>query len=571
MEGPRSPGSGLADVLVRAKAAAGLAAALAVVTGGIEAVVFAVRRNLLGHLSFVSPDYAWMTPLAYVALTVPATVLVVLAARACRRPIPAHAQAGLVAGVLTFSLLLPYGALAWWASTLLAAGIGVQIVRIARTRPGAFKLWLGRLAWVVVAVVTLEGVGTRTWRAMEERSVGRALAPPPAGAPNILLIVLDTVRASNLGAYGYARDTTPVLERVASEGALFEHAMATAPWTLPSHGSLFTGLSASATHGDWLVPVRDDVPTLPEMLGTSGYRTAGFVANLLYTAAETGLARGFQHYDDYIVTPAGILSHSPLTRIDLKSDIELARSWTAFFGAAVRTHVESGGRLPADITRPADQVAAAFLDWQAAEPERPFFAFLNFFDAHAPRRPDPALLARFGGQHPKPVDGYDAAIAWMDHVIGTTLEALSARGLLDRTIVVITGDHGEQFGEHGLDDHANSLYLPLLQVPLIIRYPAGVPAGRHVDTAVSLRDVPETLLDLASIGRHLPGRSLAATWRGSSADVSAVVAELNKALNKPPAASELRREPVELVRRPLALHPQPGWQRGTFRLRRRPG
>ena len=136
-------------------------------------------------------------------------------------------------------------------------------------------------------------------RLKQAREAGRPL--PPANSPNVLLIVLDTVRADHLSLYGYERPTTPVLERLAKRGIRFDEARATAPWTLPSHASMFTGRWPHELGEKWMTPLRGNFPTLAEYLGDHGYATAGFVANVGYCSQETGLARGFTHYEDYVL------------------------------------------------------------------------------------------------------------------------------------------------------------------------------------------------------------------------------------------------------------------------------
>jgi arylsulfatase A-like enzyme len=383
----------------------------------------------------------------------------------------------------------------------------------------------------------------RVTRAWAERQAAAALPTPTPGAPNVLLIVLDTVRSSNLGLYGYDRPTTPVLQRWAADSVVFENAITTAPWTLPSHGSLFTGRAPGALHVGFRQPLPEAPPTLAEAFGSHGYASAGFVANLLYTSYESGLSRGFVHYDDYRVSWPLVYLHSSLTRIDLKSTLPQARTVREGLKALAGSHVAPDGWEPPDVFRPADRVAAAFLDWQSTVTNRPFFAFMNFYDAHGPYRAPEAFIKQFararGGSD---VDRYDAAIAWTDHVIGTVLESLKQRGVLDNTIVIVTADHGEHFGEHGLTDHANSLYLPLLHVPLMIRYPAGVPAGRRVSTLVSLRDLPATILELAGIrNAAVPGTSLSQTWKTPGRPIQGdIVAELGKGINVDPVFRNYR-------------------------------
>jgi arylsulfatase A-like enzyme len=179
----------------------------------------------------------------------------------------------------------------------------------------------------------------------------------------------------------------------------------------------------------------------------------------------------------------------------------------------------------------AAEVNAEFLEWVDSLEDRPFFAFLNYFDAHDPYTPPPPFDARFGNAGPPPpleddrryseselghlLDGYDGALSYTDDQLGRLLDDLKGRGLLDDTIVVITSDHGEQFGEHGLVDHANSLYRQLLHVPLILSFPSRIPASHRVSDPVTLVDLPATILDLAGLSdarRQIPGRSLAGHW-----------------------------------------------------------
>ena len=138
---------------------------------------------------------------------------------------------------------------------------------------------------------------------------------PPANAPNILLIVLDTVRADRLSLYGYGRPTTPNLERLSKRGIRFDRARATAPWTLASHASLFTGRWPHELGEEWMTPLRGGFPMLAEYLGSRGYATAGFVANVLYCSRNTGLARGFTHYEDYV-----------LEKLDIAADLRPGRT-----------------------------------------------------------------------------------------------------------------------------------------------------------------------------------------------------------------------------------------------------
>ncbi|MGH7656665.1 MAG: sulfatase, partial [Gemmatimonadales bacterium] len=348
-----------------------------------------------------------------------------------------------------------------------------------------------------------------------------SLGPAPAGAPNVLLLVLDTVRSASLGLYGYERATTPGLERWARTGTVFERATATSSWTLPSHAGLFTGRYVHELAAGFRTPMGSRWPTVAGEFRRNGYNTAGFSANRKYVTWEFGLNRGFDRFEDYAVTPGQVMVSSALSRMLV---------WQPWFQNLIGFH-DLYGR------KGADDIRVEFLQWISGRRDqgRPFFAFLNYYDAHNPYLPPSPWNGRFTSdtvdyvpptlgpwlspeQIAREQDAYEGAIAWLDHEISTLLEQLEARGLLDNTILVITSDHGEQFGEHGLVDHGNSLYQPLLDVPLILRFPGAVPAGARFDTPVTLRDIPVTMLDLAGLDdSSIPGESLVRFWETRSA------------------------------------------------------
>jgi len=515
-----------------------VATACALIAGAIEAGIAAFKQVVLGQLVFLSHDYAWMIPASFLLLLVPATLIVAAFFKAIKRPLALSTILGLLTALLIFVMLIPYGVIAWWASAPLAAGIGLQLSR--RAGAASHERWippLRRVTAVVAAIVVIAGVTVRAERAWSRRQAAAKLTNAGGAAPNVLLIVLDTVRASSMGLYGHRRPTTPELTKWASESAVFDNAISTAPWTLPSHGSLFTGRAAGALGVDWLTPLSETPRTLAEELESRGYATGGFVANLPYTSAESGLARGFSHYDDYRVSLPLVLTHSTLGRIGIRTRLPQARSVLQAARALVRSSfwARNAGR---GGYRSADKVTAAFLAWQQQVTDRPFFAFLNLFDAHGPYRVPASPRPSFDYNRLSERDRYDAAIAWLDRQLGMMLTTLQERGVLDRTIVIITSDHGEQFGEHGLSGHGNSLYLDALRVPLLVRYPAAVPPGR-VGTLVSLKDVPATILELAGVpgGHEIQGTSLSKTWKqpGQPA-LGDVVAELGKGINEGPLA-----------------------------------
>jgi arylsulfatase A-like enzyme len=407
----------------------------------------------------------------------------------------------------------------------IAANQQIRLLRLARRALPALAIAGAALAIVV-----------RSVRSFHDPGGSSKQTPARTGAPNVLLIVLDTVRAASLSVNGYARPTSRNLETLAQRGAYFERAVSTSSWTLPSHASLFTGLYPHQVAADWRTPLETSPPTLAAVLSATGYATVGIVSNLLYLTYETGIARGFAEYDDYRLTLPMAVKTSLVAR------------------QAGRLLGLEAGATTLQERRPANEINSAFLEWLArheqSKPRPPFFAFLNYMDAHSPYEPPARLGDRFGAVGPRPdielrrtwakaeiereTNGYDATIAFLDEQIGNLFEELGRRGTLSNTIVAITSDHGELLGERGLYDHGNSLYWRVLHVPLLIVYPPAVPAGLRVRDPVTLRDLPATLLDLADARPpDWPGRSLHRFW-ASTAPRSPVLAEMSRAINMNP-------------------------------------
>lgn len=350
----------------------------------------------------------------------------------------------------------------------------------------------------------------------------RALAKLPAAssaAPNVLVIVVDTLRADHLSTYGYARPTSPHLTQLAAQGTLFENAIAPSSWTLPVHASLLTGLYPEQHHVDsdgsllgW------DYPVLGDEFLARGYRTAAFSANTLLFCRRRGFGRGFIHFED-----------------DFQS---LASSFAQTFYGDLIKHLLFQLELKQDLfgRRSAQQINRHALRWIDSS-HRPFFVFLNYLDVHDPYRPPEPYLHRYTTmknpgsrasehwdwfEHLTPqqrqgaVDAYDGAINYVDDQIQQLMGQLQRRGLARNTLVVVTSDHGESFGEHGLMTHGNALYRELIHVPLIFWAPGRIPAGRRIDVPLSLTSLPATLLEEVgeNLHPHFPQASLARLWNG---------------------------------------------------------
>jgi arylsulfatase A-like enzyme len=492
-----------------------LALWLALAAGLIEGAVRLVQRFGFGKMIGVSSHVIWTAPLANLALFGVAGLVL----WGFGRLVP-HATGerlirfGLVSLALA-SVLLLYQAMHKGVIIFLAAAAGWQLAGWMG-RSAGFPRLVRRSIPILVLVAALSGItiaGVRTYREW------RAPAAVAKERLNVLLIILDTVRGENLSVYGYDRPTTPFLERVAAEGTRFDRAMATAPWTLPSHASMFTGRLPVQLRAQWRTPLEARYPVLAETFNAAGYRTGGFVANTAYGTREHGLARGFARYEGHQFTPGAILNSSRMGR--LLADLEPVRRALDYWDLPGR--------------KDAWEVNETFLDWAEADSERPFFAFLNYFDAHQPYLPPEPYRSRFVEETGRPYEPrpetasfeqltaagirtllqhYDASIALLDDALAALLGQLQARGVLDRTLVIVTSDHGEQFGEHRKMSHGNSLYRQVLQVPLLVRLPGTVPAGRVVRRPVSLVDLPRTILGLAGIADSAlyPGRSLARVW-----------------------------------------------------------
>jgi arylsulfatase A-like enzyme len=298
---------------------------------------------------------------------------------------------------------------------------------------------------------------------------------------NVVLVGIDTLRPDHLHCYGYDRETSPNIDEFAARGVLFENTMSQAPWTAPSFATILTSLYPSQ-HGSMDVGsrIRTTVPTLATMLKERGYAT-GAVINAPALKPEFGLNRGFDSYD--------------MTPLD--------------------------GRIGDGTTRDA-------LAWIDANKDGPFFMFVHYFDPHLPYAPPPGYDDLFHPGYKGPIknpfdmdqftrtrerlfeemknlsaddwaeiiDLYDGEIVYVDKAFGDLMTGLRERGLLDKTVVIVLSDHGEEFFEHGGFEHGHTLYNELIRVPLIISAPGIAREGARVKNQVRLLDVTPTVFDL---------------------------------------------------------------------------
>lgn len=485
-----------------------------------------IKQYILHRFTWAPRDLLWMSPLGNLLLIGVPTLILVVLALISPRLVPRWLAAFVPALCAALGMILIVPGLENYAIWALAIGVGAQAARMVGSHGDR---WLPRIRYATVAlasVFVVIGVINRAWRNTAEWRWRQTAAAAPADAPNVLILLLDTVRARNLGLYGYNRATSPSIDSLASSSAVFDQAFASAGWTLPSHCTFFTGRYPSNHSCRWEDALDKTPRTVAEVFRDHGYRTAGFAANLFYTTHETGIARGFNRWEDFKVSLKQILCSSTLAQAAMVRESIWDTATTKRF-EALRTFTLKGDPKPEVDRRSAREVASPFIDWLGSDPSRPFFAYLNFFDAHEPYQPAEGYAAHFVKDKPTEQDRYDGGIAFMDAQVGRVIGELRRRGILDRTLVVVMGDHGEQFGEHELMTHGNSLYIQLLQVPLLMRLPGKLPAGVRVSRSVTLRDLPRTLLDVAGINdtKGIFGVSLIPAISDSAHNTSAIIAE----------------------------------------------
>jgi arylsulfatase A-like enzyme len=361
---------------------------------------------------------------------------------------------------------------------------------------------------------------------------------PPATHPNVLFVVWDTVRADHLSLYGHDKPTTPFLESIANESVVFDRAVSPSFWTLPSHASLFTGLAASVHGADadykWL---DNRFLTVAEHFGANGYDTYAWSSNPNISRT----ANTVQGFDTF---------QQPFGRNLWRDQVEAhTKSLLDPEDHTTRDNPERYTSIAFHKTGPVTR--DAFFGWldETRDRQRPFFAFLNYMEAHAYRlpseasrrivAPDPAAYASMMGtsnllrrqtnvmfgrwkdytrrERQGLYDLYDSSILDLDGYLREVFGGLKDRGLLEDTIVVVTADHGEQFGEHGLYLHNFSVYDPLVHVPLLVHWPAGGLAPRRVPDTGSTGALFSTHVDLAKLPQPdapiLEG-NLTEHWRG---------------------------------------------------------
>ncbi len=351
----------------------------------------------------------------------------------------------------------------------------------------------------------------------------------PGDRPNVLFVVLDTVRKDRLSVYGHDRPTSPTLEAFAEEARVYEQAVAPAPWTLPVHASMFTGVYPSEHGATQETPYLEDAQTLAGSLSASGYGTCCYSSNAWITP-YTHLTDGFDDYDTFFKAMPGDLFSGPLARFwKLLNDHERLRGVAdsiVAVGNAIHERLAAGGGEDSKTPAVIDQAIEFTAD------QEDFFAFINLMDAHLPYHPPQAYVDEFAPGVDSETDVcqnskaynigadaiddeewtdirglYDAEIRHMDAELDRLFSALKEAGRWEDTMVVVCADHGEMLGEHELFGHEFNIYDPLVNVPLLIKHPELEP-GRDDETQVELLDLYHTILDATGTESAAGGESL---------------------------------------------------------------
>ncbi len=295
---------------------------------------------------------------------------------------------------------------------------------------------------------------------------------------NLLIITLDTTRADRIGAYGYPKAETPNIDGIAQRGVLFKNCYASVPLTLPSHVTLFTGREpiAHGVRNNGTYVLKPEETTLAETMQALGYNTYAVIASFTLHS-KFGMSQGFDFYDDSL-------------------DFSIAAN-------SIRTEIR------------ADKIYAKFKSWFDKNHTQKFFSWVHFYDPHSPYDPPPEYKSRFSE------DYYDGEIAYMDLFVGRIIQDLTSEGILDKTLIIVAGDHGEAFGEHKEFGHGIFCYEESLKVPLIISNPVIFKEeNRVISQRVRLTDIMPTVLELYGLDwpRQIQGQSLAPLLFGGKDD-----------------------------------------------------
>lgn len=388
--------------------------------------------------------------------------------------------------------------------------------------------------------------------------------------PDVVLIVLDTLRADRMSCYGYPRETTPRIDAYAEGGTLFERAIVPGQWTIPSHASIFTG-EYPTTHMTTQIYDRlgDGIVTLADLLNRSGYKTVGFCNNPLLGVVDNELDRGFEEFYNY----GGAVPNYPVVTSRRTDRPDIKWTWRRLLARLLEVYTRVMRRVTAPLQnqfahnslllriamhplvvplwqeslnfkgntkRSLRDVVGYLRAHRRTEPRRPLFTFVNLMETHLPYRPPARFIHKFAPYYADDAEArdfmrrynlehyrwmtplteplghladrtlndlYDAEVAYEDRLLRRLLKDLSKPAVRDNTLVVITSDHGEGLNNHDFVGHSLVAYDDLVRVPLIVRYPKQYPAGRRISSPVSTRRIFHSVLDAAGIPSNGAGES----------------------------------------------------------------
>lgn len=466
-----------------------------------------------------STEILWVSPLVNFLLFTTIGVLLAIALLLFPQFRKSSIPLFLLSGLACLNWLLIPQRLHWVGAIVLALGVGCAAVRAF---PDSSKLLrLARYSTAgLVGISLLFFAFSGISHGRRQAQILRELPPAKAGAPNVLWIVMDTVRGDHVSSYGYSRKTTPRLDALAQGGVLFENAFSASSWSLPAHASLLTGLLPLHHQSEFEV-YRCNCAGVPELLSNKGYRTAAISANTVVFSAWRGFAKGFSFFKDDFEKLGSLWTRTTYGRM-------------AYYWVFRRLGMRN---IPGRAY--AEDVTDAALQWVALGGQRPFFLMLNYFDAHDPYLPPQPFRGKFSksknpggvlnsflGQTPQnlpaemlesEVAAYDGSVSYVDDQIGKLLDGLRELNFLDNTIVVVTSDHGEGLGDHGSYGHGLTLYLSEIRVPMVFWWSNRLPAGKRVPESVSTAAIAATTLELLAMERSVRQvPSLTSNWGGST-------------------------------------------------------
>ena len=476
----------------------------AVLFGLLEGALDIVLRGYpaLQAAHKLGPAALWITPLGNLLILLPVAVVLALLARSWPAAGTAPAAWGVFGALGAMAVLRAPEVLHPVTVALLGLGVGTMVSRAVRAQGAGFVPMLRRRLLVLPALLLLALGGTQLEQRLTEQRRVAALPAAPAGRPDVLILILDTVRRDRFTG---ARSLTPTLDSLAMSGTDFANAWAPSSWSLPSHASILTGRPITVHGANWPgLRLGDSIPSVAEAFRDAGYATGAFSSNHAWVTPEY-LGRGFTRFRVY-------------EQLDL---------WERTSAGRIGSRVLAlFGWRPGQPVVPATRTIRHYLDFVDAHPGRPTFGYICFMDVNR------AFYNQLHGKkawEPKhsmasAIAAYDAALARLDGDVAQLLDALRRRGRLANTVIVVASDHGESFGPDDASDHlprghGTSLYPEQVRVPFFVTGP-GVPAGPIIPAATSLVDVPGLVLGLAGLpdARFAPGRALAAVRAPAQAD-----------------------------------------------------